>query len=508
MIMRSIKILASICVLFILGQSCSKDFLNEVPPASLDLENFYKTPTDAEIGLIGAYAKIISKHMMNNIFWFTISADEVTAANHAKSGIGSGDNRDLATSELYGMLGTYTEPYVGICNINLLLSKVSGIEESIFSPGRKNEILGEAYFLRGYAYYMLAMAFRDVPIILTVPTSSDPKENLLGKSSQDEVLAQAKSDFIMASRLLPDKLAGMSDHDVRGRGSKWAAKAFKARIHMWYDQWDSAYRECNEIYNSNQFEITPKWTDIFAGENDNEEVIWQSQGQSRAEYDFIGVYRWYCDADPNAPLPPFMVEKGMTSMFGGAYKDVRLEYSVRAIGRSTGESNYGGRNVKHFHVPSGLIIEGQSDESRDKNFPLIRLAEIILMKAEAIVQSGYTLGTAEDVLDILNTLRARASDPSFVPRETDSRYSGSGGCTGIPALGLADVNLQSIKDEKRRELMFEGIRWIDLLRWGREDNYASLMTMVHAPNRDRLYAAIPQSQIDVNKGVLEQNPGY
>ncbi len=56
--------------------------------------------------------------------------------------------------------------------------------------------------------------------------------------------------------------------------------------------------------------------------------------------------------------------------------------------------------------------------------------------------------------------------------------------------------------------MFEGIRYIDLLRWGREDNFASLMEMVHAPNADRLYAAIPQSQINVNKGVLVQNPGY
>ena len=68
--------------------------------------------------------------------------------------------------------------------------------------------------------------------------------------------------------------------------------------------------------------------------------------------------------------------------------------------------------------------------------------------------------------------------------------------------------LKAVQDEKRLELMFEGVRWIDLLRWGREDDYVSLMTMVHAPNADRLYAAIPQSQINVNKGVLVQNPGY
>jgi starch-binding outer membrane protein, SusD/RagB family len=507
--MKPFKYLIVFAAIFFTN-GCSKEFLNEVPTGMLDLENFYSNPTEAEIGLTGAYSRIISKHMMQNIFWLTVSSDEMTAANHAKSGIGSADHRDAATSTLYGMLGTYVMPYTGICNINLLLKKVPNIPESSFTPGRKNELLGEAYFLRGYAYYMLAMIFRDVPIQLEVPTSSDPNENFMAKSPQSEVLNQAIADFDSAISLMPDKIAGMSDHDVRGRGSKWAAKAFKARILMWNEQWADAYRECQDILDGNQFKITSKWVNIFAEENDNEEVIWQSQGQSRDKYDFMGVYRWYCDADPDAPQPPFMVEVGMTNMFDKPYKDVRLEYSIRAIGRAAGDSNYGGRAVKHFHVPSGEIIQGVSDESRDKNFPLIRLAEVTLMKAEAIIQSNYSLGTQQEVLDILNALRARAADPAFTPRETDKRYpAAGGGCTGIAALTLADVNLQTVKDEKHRELMFEGIRYIDLLRWGRmEDNFASVMALVSAANPDRLYAAIPQQQIDANKGVLIQNPGY
>ncbi len=497
-------------LLILLVSSCSKEFLNEVPQGSLDLENFYSSPIDAEIGLTGAYSRIISKHMMQNIFWLTVSSDEVTAGNHAKSGIGSADHRDLATSSLYGMLGTYVMPYTGICNLNLLLQKVPSIPETSFSPGRKNELLGEAYFLRGYAYYMLAMIFRDVPIQLEVPTSSDPNDNFMAKKPQSEVLDQAVSDFEMAISLMPDKISGMSDHDIRGRGSKWAAKAFKARIHMWREEWPDAYLECQEIIEGNQFKITTKWVDIFAEENNNEEVIWQSQGQSRDNYDFMGVYRWYCDADPDAPQPPFMVEAGMTNAFELPYKDVRLEYSVRAIGRAAGVANYGGRAVKHFHVPSGVILQGVTDESRDKNFPLIRLAEVILMKAEAIVQSGYTLGTQQDVLDILNILRARAKDASFTPRETDKRYpAAGGGCTGIAPLLITDVNLQAVKDEKYRELMFEGIRYLDLLRWGKmEDNYSSVMSLISAVDTDRLYAPIPQQQIDANKGVLVQNPGY
>lgn len=510
--MKSLTKKISICFIALLVLSaCSDEFLNEVPPHQIDLENFFTKPVDAEIGLIGGYAKIISKHTMQNLFWFMVSADVMTGANHANSGIGSGDYRELTTPTLWGMLGTYTVPYTGIVNMNVLLQKVPDIPDSQFAGTRKDEILGEAHFLRGYAYYMHAMVFRDVPLQIEVPTSSNPEDNYMNSSPQSEILDQAMSDFEEAIRIMPDRLTGMSDHDVRGRGSKWAALAFKARIHMWRGQWTEAYNACQAIIDGGQYKITPRWIDIFAGENDNEEVIWQSQGQSREEYDFMGVYRWYSDNDPDAPAPPFMVEKKLTDMFDQPYKDVRLEYSVRAIGRNSGQENYGGRNVKHFHVPSGEIVEGVSDESRDKNFPLMRLAEVHLMKAETIIQSGYSLGTPGEVLQILNVLRARAADAAFEPREEDERYDyGTNlGCEGIAPLTIDQVNLQAMKDEKYRELCMEAVRWIDLLRWsGMEDNYASVMALVGASSVDRLYAAIPQQQIDANYGVLEQNPGY
>lgn len=505
------KYITALFVISIVFTACSEDFLDEVPKGQIDLESFYSTPIDAEIGLTGAYSRIISKHMMNNIFWLSISADEMTSANHAAVGIGAGDHRDIATSSPWGQLGNYTEPIVGVVNLNLLLQKVPDIPAESFVPGRKDELLGEAYFLRGFTHYMLAMVWRDVPLQLEVPTSSIPEENFMAKTEQSLVLDQALRDFKKAEELMPDRIVGMSDHDIRGRGSKWAAKGFQARIYMWREQWDSAYAECHEIITSSQFAITPRWIDIFAGEADNEEVIWQSQGQSREEYDFMGVYRWYCDSDPEAPAPPFMVEKVATDRFETPYKDVRLEYSVRAISRSSGFANYGGRLVKHFKVPSGEIIAGVTDESRDKNFPLMRLAEITLMKAEAIVQSGYTLGSADDVATILNELRARAADPDFDPREEDERYNAVAdlGCEGIDPLLPGDVDLQAVKDEKARELMAEGIRYIDLLRWGKmEDNFAAVMAMVNAPNVDRLYWALPQQQIDANHGVLVQNPGY
>jgi hypothetical protein len=508
---RNIVTTISIILFSVFLLSCSEEFLNEEPLHQIDLESFYTKPVDAEIGLTGAYSRIISKSMMTNMVYIAISADELTAGSSARSGIGSGDERSLSTSSNWGMAQGYIEPMVGIANINLLLKKIVDIPDDRFTGERKKEIMGEAYFLRGWAYYMMAMVYRDVQMQLEVPTSSLPEDNFLEKSSQEEILAQAMFDLNKADSLLPIRLGNMSDHDVRGRASKWAAKAFKARIHMWNNDWDKAYNECSAIVESNQFKMADRWINIFAGENNDPEVIWQAQGQSREEYDFIGVYRWYCDANSEQALPPFMVEKSLVNAFDGPYKDVRLEYSVRAIGRAGTPSNYGGRNVKHFKVPSGEVIQGVSDESRDKNTPLMRLADVKLMLAEAIVQSNYSLGSKDDVLAIINELRARAADPEFQPREEDSRYDydTNSGCEGIELLTIDNIDLQAVKDEKYRELAFEFIRWFDLIRWSRdENNYESVMAMVNAENVHRLYLPIPQSQINANKGRLTQNPGY
>jgi starch-binding outer membrane protein, SusD/RagB family len=511
--MNKIIVKSMIIVLLSVGMfACGEDFLNEEPLHQIDLEGFYRRPVDAEIGLTGAYSRIISKSMMANLFFFSISADEMTNGTATQTGIGSGENRALANSSLWGMAPGYNEPMVGIANINLLLKKIVDIPDEMFASGRKNEIMGEAHFLRGWAFYIFAMGYRDVQMQLEVPTSSLPEDNFLEKSPQVEILAQVMYDFNKADSLLPVRLGnGMSDHDVRGRASKWAAKAFKARVHMWNSDWEKAYNECKAIVESNQFKMADRWINIFAGENNDPEVIWQAQGQSREEYDFIGVYRWYCDANAEQPLPPYMVERKLINAFESPYKDVRLEYSVRAIARAGTPSHYGGRSVKHFKVPSGEVIQGVSDESRDKNTPLMRLAEVKLMMAEAIIQSNYTLGTKDEVLEILNGLRARAADPDYEPRELDTRYDyeADKGCEGIELLTIDQVDLQAVKDEKYRELAFEFIRWFDLLRWSRaEDNYQSVMALVNAENEHRLYLPIPQAQINANKGRLTQNPGY
>jgi hypothetical protein len=102
-------------------------------------------------------------------------------------------------------------------------------------------------------------------------------------------------------------------------------------------------------------------------------------------------------------------------------------------------------------------------------------------------------------------MRARAADPGYVIRDPDVTVPDDfEGCTGIDPLTLDDVNLEAVQMEKRREMLFEGIRWYDLLRWDKE--YA--MQISNAADEDMLYLPIPQQEIDVSKGILVQNPAW
>ena len=177
-------------ILLLASTACETSILEQLPDNQIDMEQFYSNADEAEMGLTGVYSKTIDLSWMFGEMWTLISADEVTDINHGSTGIGSGDHRDLLTPSSYAMESVYIGPYKGISNANLLLERVPEIPEEAFAPGRKNAILGEAHFLRAFAYYHLAMRYRDVPIVTEFPKTALPADNIIAKSTQEEVLEQ------------------------------------------------------------------------------------------------------------------------------------------------------------------------------------------------------------------------------------------------------------------------------------------------------------------------------
>lgn len=466
------------------------DVLEQEPQSILELDAFYSTGADAEMGLIGAYNRFFAEnHVVGTYMILDISSDDLTTVP-PKFGYLL-ENRDEMSSLNHGGTENYFRaPWVTIANTNLLIENVNALPPTVFTgattanDNRKNEILGEAHFIRGVTYYFLAMIWRDVPLILDFPDGPLPEENQKPNSTKEAVLAQAEQDLLFAEANLPDLLSQFPVNERRGRASKWAAKAFLSRIRLMEQNWQQVVDLSDEIINSGQYAMVNSWTRLFLSEQNSSEAILEIQAERSPGFFNMGIHGWYYGNGE------FKATDDAVQQYEKPLKDARYEFTIKD------------NKATSKFLPVPLWADAGIERA---NLTMLRLAETYLNKAEALNELDYE-ANKQEVLDIVNLIRARAADPAFNNR---FRPTAPVGTTGIPQLTLTDVDTQekmrqAIRDEKRRELMFEGLRWLDLLRW--DPDYARQVINTSDPNR--LYLPIPESEIVLNNGELQQNPGW
>ena len=466
------------------------DVLEQEPQSILEIDAFYATGSDAEMGIIGAYNRLFAEsHIVGTFMILDMSSDDLTTVP-PKFGYLLENRNEMSSLNHGGTEGYFRAPWVTIANTNLFIENVSQLPPTAFTGAtagtgnRKEEILGEAHFIRGISYYYLAMIWRNVPLILDFPEGSLPEDNQVPSVSQAEILAQAEADLRVAEASLPNAMTQFPVNERRGRASKWAAKAYLARLKLMQNNWQEALTLSNEIIASNEYSLVDPWTRVFLNEQNSSEAILEIQAERSPAFFNMGIHGWFYGNGE------FKATDDAIAQFEKPLKDARYEFVIKD------------NKATSKFLPHPLWADAGIERA---NLTMLRLAEIYFNKAEALNELSYDANNQE-VLDILNMIRARAADPAFNNR---FRATAPVGTTGIPPLTLTDLDTQekmrlAIQQEKRRELMFEGTRWLDLLRW--DPNYA--MTIVNTTDPDRLYLPIPESEITLNNGVLSQNPGW
>jgi len=483
------------------------DVLDQEPISVAEVSTFYDSPSAAEIGLVGCYNRFFQESGYSRlIMYLQASSDDVKQPNgfafqmkdrsQLTANPASGGGYDLAWKQMYE----------AIANVNYLIEQVALIPDQDFvdptqfpDRNRKTEILAEAHFLRGIVYYYLTMTWRDVPLILKFPEGG-PEDNYVAKSTQAEILAQVKDDLMIAEEDLPDVITNYVDgnptNQRKGKASKWAAKAYLARIALWEKDWQKALELSNEIINSGQFSFTPNWVDMFIHPMNASESIFEQQNDFSPGFFGSGTFGWFFGYDFEWTESALELYEKPDTIGVTQGKDVRFDNSYAP-------HPWGGTdNLPRKHVPPEGFENGGVESM---NFVLVRLSEIYFIKAEALTELNYE-GNKAEVLDILNMMRERTRDEDFVNRWFSTAPVGT---VGISVLTQADVDTrekmqQAIRDEKRRELMWEdGTRWIDLLRWDKD--YA--MQITNADSEDMLYLPIHSDEI-LRNPKLAQNPAY
>lgn len=494
--------------------ACEKK-LDQVPISNPNAENFYRNTADFQQAIAGIYQGThnpdygitqfdLSEVRSDNIYspgtsgvrdWIPINNFEraALAANHPiVSGVWNGD-------------------FNGILRANTVLDKLNAVV--VPDNATRDRMEGEAKFFQGFFYFDLIRWFGKVPIFDHVAT---PTEALsVPRSAVADVYSLIISDLQTAVTKLPVKSGAAAD---RGKATTDAAKGILALVYLTRsgptyniegsglasNDYTAALSLLNEIISGNRYSLQSTYASVFSYTNENNsEIIFDMQnidpgttadaglGTQLPSAMYEGQYGnavkigFPGGVDLDAPKMP---SNNLRSSFEAA--DTRDDFSILP---AYTDLNGNLQNRPQFIKFLDLTKKPLARFNFSINFPVLRYADILLMKAEAILRGGAG-GTQADVDALVKMVRDRA---------------------GLSGSTLINVTLDQLLTERRREFIAEGKRWFDLIRTGKvlsvmaafdaSDDVSNKMNPITA--NDIIYP-IQQNQLSVSPNLYIQNPGY
>ena len=484
-----------VTAILVLTAGCTKDYLDRQPLDTINTENYPTTAEELVTVVNGAYQPLQWPKLYNMRMWTTdiMAGNSIVGAGGGTDGIETQDLANYVTStDNAGVLDLWRGPWPGILMSNIVLDAAPNLD---IPENIRDRSMGEAYFLRAHYYFILARFFGDVPLI-TEPQSSDD-DLFPPRDPVEEVYAQIISDLEMAAELLPTK-ASYSGENL-GRVPKGAAYGMLAKVHLTLENYQQVV-EYATLVESLGYSLNENYGDNFNAETENSmESLFEVQYASNGGFDF------WSNENQASWTSPFMGPRGANFVAGGygwnqptqefvaeyeegdERKDVTVLYEGGPLfdGKEySSEYSLTGYNTRKFLVP---LSEVSAFDNSPLNFPVLRYADVLLMKAEALNELGQT----ELAEDYLNMVRNRAG--------LDDIQSG---------LSQAAF-LEAVLHERRMELAFEGQRWFDLIRVNNGQYGLEFLHSIGKNNATQKHLLLPIPQIELDRNPnLTQNPGY
>lgn len=489
--MKNVKTLFAAGVIVLLSaSSCNKDFLELAPISQQNGNNFYKTVEDMKNALSAAYGGLqygglyySSMHVIGDL---RSDNTEITNPNAGADQLAVDNFQNLVTNSISST--TWAGHYQAIQSTNIVIEKIQPVA---MDENLKSRYTGEAKFLRALMYFNLVRVFGGVPLVTKV--INNPQEGYTyGRESVENVYNQIITDLTDAEASLPYEYTGA---DI-GRATKGAAMSLLGKVYLTQRRWQLAADKLKEVIDNvalTKYQILPTYTGVFGIANENNrESIFEVQFKKGATGEgspftnqFAPIGSGTAVVSVGNPLGQNIPTEDMSNAYEA--NDARKAVSMRTsyvLGGNTVAHNY---IVKYSGVPAASL-------DSDNNWIVLRYADVLLMYAEALNEIGYVAdGPA---FTYLNEIRNRAGLASKTSDNVDL------------TLRLADQTAfrLAIEQERRVELAFEGHRWFDLVRTNRA---LEVMTASgKAMEAHHVIFPIPQTQIDINPGVITQNPDY
>jgi len=482
-----------IILIFVFGytQSSCSGFLDLSDPAALTSDNYWTNKAEAESALASCYNALYSQglyyHYYNGCDPRALDGngtDDGIAGSAWPSPPQSALSRGnlVPSHELVKVV--WDACYKGIARCNDVILSVPKMGSGKIDPKDADRIIGEAKFLRAYFYNYLTFLYRDVPLTTEpVTTSNMPvtKKADVTKFIIDDLKAVAESEALPKKVTLAEK----------GRASRGAAWALLCRIYLYNQQWTEAADVTSKVMSQQDYgySLEPDYLKLFSEDgNASNEVIFavrfsgtaggvnnELRGflSTRYNQQYLTLYsvtqsllNEYYDRDGN---PSISTDPDV--------KDPRWRYNFIGIREEwrNGEQILSGYINKYQDY---TVTQKWYD---DQDYYVIRYADILLMRAEALANSG---GSQTEIESLINQIRDRESVK--MPHVTPAEVTAAGSLLNV------------VKHERRVELAFEGFRYFDLKRWG---EYAKLSEFNRIGEEKSHVWPIPQDEIDNNKAI-------
>jgi len=528
-----------VAVLSLFSLSSCKKALEETPYSFYSPENFYKNESDAKAAINGVYSELYTYDLYLQPYWniTILDDDHVSGADWFLGTTGAGNPQAY-----FGWDRPWVGCYAIIARASTVIENVAKIEN--MNADTKKRIIGEAYFLRGWAYFQLVQLYGGVPI-RTAALSADNPETNVPRASLKDSYAQVISDFKAAEAML-FPLGDTRSGEV-GRVNQGVAKAFLAKTYLTMasgalpnaslqvrggmdngvytyaktvvaglEGLDSkayytlARDKAQEVINSNLYALTPDWKTLWskAGRN-NKEQMWELQSlagtafmnnlavyfSARSTFGVGAVwmtnnhYNDYEDADKRVLDG---VTHNYTTLQG---TNIFYPFAQAALYKTVNGVNYNNTNTttaERAYIIKYSDVNDPNVALSDAFFPLMRFSEVILMVAEA---ENEINGPGTNAYAALNTIRSRVN-------------------ASAASAGMSQEQFRSfVLAERAREFALEGVRRFDLMRWG---IYLQVMNKITTGQNSiskirslkNMLLPLPLNELNSNTAIKGNNPGW
>lgn len=404
---------------------------------------FYKTASDFEQAVIGAYSSLAGVYSSGN-FYFLLTD---MRSDNTSVYVPGGSAGPLSKSEYDDFtLTSNNEHLLGYWNISYsLIQKTNDIITFLASANidaaKKSQYKGEAQVLRALTYFNLVRLYGDVPLVLTRFENIDDSYKK-GRNSVDEVYTQIIADLKESETLL---VTNRNTGDNSGRADKGIALSLLGNVYLTQKKFAEAAAEFKKVIDMNAYTLLPNYADLFkSGQQGNSETIWQV-------YYLSGV-SGLGSSFPNYSAPSnsesVLIQTGVAFGWNQPTADIQNAYEMKDVRRSSIGDGFTkeGTNYPYKYIKNYVdIAAGTGDGNSGKDWYILRYADVLLMYAEAVNEAQGPANAYSSV----NIVRVRAGlDPL---------------ATGL----TKDQFREAVYLEERRESPFEGHRWFDLVRTGR-----------------------------------------